>query len=343
MPGGATDGPAEICRRGAAVHLIASAEDARLVSASLTPYCEWHSVPASDQCWTVISAGTTEPGTGFREVESGTFGTRAFLGESTRTVILAADDREVRCLVVRRLVKALLRRELDRSQEVVWTHAAAVAVDGAAVVLIGNKRSGKTTMALSLLATPRAGYIGNSDVSMHLDVDGVWRAAGWPRALTIRRDTFDLLARLHPSFDPHALAAAHPNNDLPRDAGAIEEPDKLYVMPQDLPNLVGKPLVPDAQAVLLVFPEFSAGEDDAMTLTKLTAAETRAELLQVVDSTPDRFHPYLDGAFAERKTRSSGVRLSEQVPGVKLRYGAASASAAREAVVALSRSARRGA
>ncbi|MDJ1130764.1 hypothetical protein [Streptomyces iconiensis] len=130
-----------------------------------------------------------------------------------------------------RFVRILLRL-LHTEDPEVFLHAGLVAREARGALVLGPKRSGKTSTVLAAL---RAGhrFVGNDDVTLRTAGEG-WKGRGWPRRVSVRGDTFAAVG-------------------LPGDA------DRL-LRPAELRELTGSPpVLAQSPVSALVFPRFSAG------------------------------------------------------------------------------------
>jgi hypothetical protein len=136
-------------------------------------------------------------------------------------------------------------------------HAAAVDGRGDAVVIAGPKLSGKTSLALYLLA--RGGrWLGNDRVLLE-GIGTSPRVRGVPSAVKIRPETADRfpeLAAITPVDRPYLLAEAE-LDDAPRALCAADAMD-LAVTPAQLATRLGVDRVAEAPLGAFLFPEVRA-------------------------------------------------------------------------------------
>ncbi|MGW6455474.1 hypothetical protein ACWF94_06005 [Streptomyces sp. NPDC055078] len=94
---------------------------------------------------------------------------------------------------VLRATRAIHRSEASR-QGVLFLHAGLVELNGLGVALVGGSRAGKTSFIMASVLNGSGVMVCNDDVSLTVDPggDGVL-GAGWPRSISVRLDTLDLL------------------------------------------------------------------------------------------------------------------------------------------------------
>ncbi|PGH41745.1 hypothetical protein GA0070622_0648 [Micromonospora sediminicola] len=176
-------------------------------------------------------------------------------------------------------------RTIDRAQALtrgaIPLHGAAVTAAGRGIVLVGNKRAGKTTAALSLVRSLDGRLVSNDDALLWSRAPG-WVVTGGPRSTGIRLSS---LPDHMPSLSPAALAKAahaHPAN------GSV--PDKTFLLTAEATAL-GCRLAPEARVDAIIELDAVAevaelrrlDEDEAATMLnrhrELSADRRRRELL----------------------------------------------------------------
>ncbi|WP_455410017.1 hypothetical protein [Streptomyces hiroshimensis] len=87
-----------------------------------------------------------------------------------------------------------IHRSVASRQGVLFLHAGLVELNGLGVALVGGSRAGKTSFIMAGVLEGYGTMVGNDDVSLTVshDGDGVL-GAGWPRSVSVRLDTLDLL------------------------------------------------------------------------------------------------------------------------------------------------------
>ncbi|MEU8778385.1 hypothetical protein [Streptomyces sp. NPDC048606] len=139
-----------------------------------------------------------------------------------------------------RATRAIHRSAASR-QGMLFLHAGLVELDGLGVALVGGSRAGKTSLIMASVLGGSGVMVCNDDVSLAADPDGDGvSGAGWPRSISVRLDTLDLL------FGPRRARSVlssltHPaNRTLPslRESG-IEEHGTALIYPWEYADLLG--------------------------------------------------------------------------------------------------------
>ncbi|MET7641166.1 hypothetical protein [Streptomyces sp. NPDC005438] len=92
-----------------------------------------------------------------------------------------------------RATRAIHRSTASRRGDV-FLHAGIVELNGAGVALVGGSRSGKTSLIMASVLNGSGLMVCNDDVSLTADADGAGvTGMGWPRSISVRLDTLDLL------------------------------------------------------------------------------------------------------------------------------------------------------
>ena len=168
--------------------------------------------------------------------------------------------------VVRELaaLRALVRPEL------VDLHAAAFTIRGRAVLLVGGKRAGKTTLLVHALTSGQAGLLANDRVLVDA---GSGRVQGVPTMVVVREGTvrtFPALSRGLPGW----AALLHGGEAA---AGVASPGRQLVLSPAQLAGRTGAAVAAHAPLGAIVFPEISAAAG-GLSLEGAEAAEAAARL-----------------------------------------------------------------
>jgi hypothetical protein len=171
-----------------------------------------------------------------------------------------------------RMVRSLLRLGAAQADPgALFLHGGMFARDGFGFAVLGRKRSGKTSVILSMLASGHD-FVSNDDLSIHLAErpNGI----GWPRSVSIRQDTLRALGKSGVSGD-------HPANSHFDTYG--DQAQLLF--PRQVAELFDAPLVPSATVAGLIFPRFVDDPDDT-GIVELTRAQAEEQLLANVLDPP---------------------------------------------------------
>lgn len=176
-----------------------------------------------------------------------------------------------------RVVRELAAARVLARQNISDFHAAAFAVGERAVLLVGAKRAGKTTLLANVLASGRASLLANDRVFVDTGRQPP-RAFGMPTLLSIQEGTIQAFPRLrrHPDERPallHAdelksLQAGRLDNDAPR---------VFALSPTQFAGRLDAPTACGAPIAAIVFPQISPTVD-CWSLTLVDPTEGAARL-----------------------------------------------------------------
>lgn len=140
--------------------------------------------------------------------------TRKYLLSSSEKTIIIIEPNEIvwKIQQVIRLVRDIVRNEFIQ-EDMNYYHSAVLTYKDKGICVMGSKKSGKTTTILSLLTTQKANFISNDDLSLRL-IDGKLVGYGWPRAVSVRNDSFEALRALNVNINRNTLELTHPSNTI---------------------------------------------------------------------------------------------------------------------------------
>jgi len=241
------------------------------------------------------------------------------ISEDAARVEIVARERTPKCRTT--LMRVVRELAMDRVVATggILVHGSVIRVDGGVVVMCGPKRSGKTTLLMSLLETPGTRYVANDRCVLRPTAAGV-SVRGLPTLVSIRCDTLHCFPAAR-----RRLAGIRP--DL-ADVGLTERasfslsPPEFCELMGDCPRESGGPLL------ALIFPRIT--DDPApLTLRRLAAPEALARfrqgLFRAAHASP------LGEAFVSRAAGAASSALeahrwiAESVPGFDCRLGGGAA------------------
>jgi hypothetical protein len=173
-----------------------------------------------------------------------------------RSVEIVAQPRERRVRMgLMRVVRELAAARMLEQPGVLDLHAAAFAVAGRGVLLVGPKRSGKTTLLVDALASGRASLLANDRVFVDTR-QSPGRAVGVPTLVSLRTGTLRWFPSL-PTDLPERPSLLHAS-ELEAQAAAASgaaAPLHLYLSPAQLAGRLGAGVATSAPIAAIVFPE----------------------------------------------------------------------------------------
>ena len=161
-------------------------------------------------------------------------------------------------------------------------HSALVIKNGAALVLPGHRKSGKSTLVISLL---KHGFKYYSDEIAAINSESL-RATGFPRVLTIRENTLSLFPSLKPEINCYSLKLNNGHNSAKVNLGI---PSKRVLAPLSKSFPISS----------IIFPKYSSNGNSSMSDMKNSTA-----VLNLMGNTLNQ------GSFVDKgfKAASSVVR-----------------------------------
>lgn len=177
-----------------------------------------------------------------------------------------------------RVVRELAATRMLGQGSVLDVHSAAFVVGGRAVLLVGPKGVGKTTLLVSVLALRQASLLANDrvfvDVSRHPG-----QAFGVPTLVSLQEGTLRLFPNLQRGL-PDRPARMHSGELESPDPDTFKEDDVPTVFalsPTQLARRLGVPTVSEGPIAAIVFPEI-ASAPDAWSLEPVAPADGATQL-----------------------------------------------------------------
>ncbi|MFD9376425.1 hypothetical protein ACFWBH_12955 [Streptomyces sp. NPDC059999] len=261
--------------------LTCSPSVARHIDRLARPYLSLEPGPCPPGAWEVV-ADTEPPASALPETVTaqGESSLHYAVDRARKTLYHLAPEGEAWATQsLLRATRAIHRSTASR-QGMLFLHAGLVELDGLGVALVGGSRSGKTTFVMASVLHGAGVMVCNDDVSLTAQPDGNGvRGVGWPRSVSVRLDTLDLL------FGPEAARAArssltHPANqtlDSLRESG-VEEHGTALIYPWEYANLLDTRIGRSATVDAIV--HLSLADDPSETGAADVPPAERAGLLE---------------------------------------------------------------
>ncbi|MFE3022234.1 hypothetical protein [Streptomyces sp. NPDC059256] len=150
-----------------------------------------------------------------------------------------------------RATRAIHRSAASR-RGVLFVHAGLVELNGLGVALVGGSRAGKTSFVMASVLNGSGVMVCNDDVSLTVDsTGGTVTGTGWPRSISVRLDTLDLLFGEDRARAVLASLSHPANETLPSlRASGIEQHGTALIYPWEYADLletkIGRSLTVDA-------------------------------------------------------------------------------------------------
>jgi len=236
-------------------------------------------------------------------------------------VISQPRDRRAR-LGLMRVVRELAMLRAGAERETLDLHAAALAWGGRAILLAGEKNSGKTTLLAYALTSRHTALMANDRVI----VEGRgWRARGVPTLVSVRGETQRLFPALGNGL-PRGADVLH-QGELAAEAGAPASAEgPLWLSLAQFARQMNSRLEPSAAVGAIVIPEISPSTR-SWSLVPLEPSEAAACLRRNIYSRT--LAPHTDGIFQKMAKALTGAdehncvleRLAARVPVMRCLLG----------------------
>ncbi|MEU9002125.1 hypothetical protein [Streptomyces sp. NPDC048551] len=217
-----------------------------------------------------------------------------------------------------RATRAIHRSEASR-QGVLFLHAGLVQLGGLGVAVVGGSRAGKTSFVMAAVLGGGGVMVCNDDVSLTAGRDGTVTGAGWPRSVSVRLDTLDLLFGAQRARAVRA-SLTHPANETLlslRDAG-IEQHGTALIYPWEYADLLGTAIGRSARVDAIVHLSLADDPSEA-DLAPVEAGERGALLDRHVLGLPNK-HLNIFGHEPDPERLHRTRRALTALPTFRFRY-----------------------
>lgn len=218
-----------------------------------------------------------------------------------------------------RATRAIHRSEASR-QGVLFLHAGLVQLGGLGVALVGGSRAGKTSFVMAAVLGGAGVMVCNDDVSLTADADGGGvTGAGWPRSISVRLDTLDLLFGEDRAGAVRA-SLTHPANETLlslRDSG-VERHGTALIYPWEYADLLGAGIGRSARVDAIVHLSLADHPSEA-ELAPVAPAERGALLDRHVLALPNKHLNIFGHEPAPERLRRTRQALTT-LPTFRFRY-----------------------
>jgi hypothetical protein len=229
-----------------------------------------------------------------------------------RVILVATPESRYLAVHTMRMVRSLLRLAVaEDDPAVLFLHGGMFARAGSGFAVVGGKRSGKTSIVLSMLASGHD-FVSNDDLSVHV-TGGVPGATGigWPRSVSVRQDTLSALGAAE-------VRGRHPANST----FATYRSEAQLLFPAQVAQLYNAELAPSATVAGLLFPRFVDEDSTDTGIVELTRTQAGERLVANVLDPPVK-DEFLATHFAvPDNTTVAGLadRLAAELPAFEVRH-----------------------
>lgn len=249
-----------------------------------------------------------------------------FVDHAGRRILVPGPPGPWRTLHMLRAIRNILRWEAFVAGDL-FLHAGMIDINGCGIAFLGAKRTGKTTAIMAGLLFTQASLVANDALSVR-EEQGQLMGYGWPRSITVRKETLLALQESAPKLMQRLRGGAHPTNAWPgphnqnQEAMAADGPPRtVWLYPAELMQAVDATVCQEAPLVAIVFPQF----DDAIrepVLESLDKVTGQALLAANIETRAVHFDDFLDRWYSDTGRARRQVllnRILRTVPFYRLR------------------------
>lgn len=222
---------------------------------------------------------------------------REYMCDFTRNAIAILEPSSIseRLQITIRLCRDIIKNLNKRNM--LFLHGGMVAYRNKGICILGEKKSGKTSTILSFLSND-ADFIVNDDLSISVHSSGKLIGYGWPRAISIRKDTLDKVFSKEKGNAIERFIGLHPDNVKEAYEGHtfiyVDELEKLFEC------CIRRYFSIDA----IIFPEF---HNEVGTIIEKVKDEEKLQMFyRFVDKNVNKyfrkFETYFEGCFADKES-----------------------------------------
>jgi hypothetical protein len=224
--------------------------------------------------------------------------TQLYISFANKRIVVEQTDDGWKEMCVMRVIRGLLRWQ-SFSKGILFFHGGLVELDGEGIAVLGNKRSGKTSLILSLLLKERVNYSTNDDVAFKLCSGSIY-GIGSPRSLCIRNDTLNVLSASEPAFSSAMKAVKHPGNDYysaVNNLKSISEGEYTYFYQKEITAICKKRITTMVVLKKIIFPSFLERDKNGSYIERLTYDKAYELLSNNFVSYPEKYTMFFKDYF----------------------------------------------
>ncbi|WP_342475262.1 hypothetical protein NST70_13075 [Weizmannia sp. FSL K6-0777] len=154
-------------------------------------------------------------------------------------------DKKWKKQIIIRLIRDIFRNYFY-SKGMSFFHGGLITNNEIGIAFMGGKKSGKTSSILSFLKYSDMDYVTNDDISIQI-IDKKVIGYGWPRAISVRNDTF---SALNLNREDIVNKLRHPSNDTNWKNQAT------FVYPNELKHFLTAKVYSQCKVDYIIFPTF---------------------------------------------------------------------------------------
>jgi len=173
-----------------------------------------------------------------------------YFNDQLKTILICKPrDLRLKLQIAVRLSRDIIKH-LYLQDNSIFFHGGMISYEGKGICFLGDKKAGKTSIMLSLLATNNASFISNDDVSVTINEAGNCVGYGWPRAISIRKDSLNLMNNVLGTYD-FDNQIMHPDNCFDKTH------NYLFLYPNELAKIFSCNISTESKIDMILIPHFS--------------------------------------------------------------------------------------
>lgn len=222
---------------------------------------------------------------------------REYMCDFTRNAIAILEPSSIleKLQITMRLCRDIIKNLNKRNM--LFLHGGMIVYRDKGICILGEKKSGKTSTILSFLSN-KADFIVNDDLSISVHNSGKLIGYGWPRAISVRKDTLDKIFTKEKGKSIERFIGLHPDNAKETYEGHtfiyVDELEKLFQC------RIRRCFSVDA----IIFPEFH--NEEGTVIKRVNDEEKLQMFYRFVDKNTNKyfrkFETHFEGNFDDKES-----------------------------------------
>ena len=209
-----------------------------------------------------------------------------YVDKQNKTIIIAEPtSKEFVLQISIRLARDIIKHTLMQ-EGYCFLHGGMIVYHDNGICFLGEKMHGKTSFLLSTLATSEAHYVTNDDVTIDAK-DGMIEGIGWPRAISVRKDSVGLMNSVLNKYS-FEISFSHPDNSIEDLSGSY------FYYVNELAGIFKCDIVPKAKVDCFIYLQFT---DEDFCVVEVTGEDKKKLLQRFVDPEVSKYFLDFKGYF----------------------------------------------
>lgn len=190
-----------------------------------------------------------------------------------------------------------------------FLHGGFLSVCNKGILICGKRKSGKTSLIMSLLSQQNVCYGTNDDLSVDWN-EGKLRAYGWGTSIGVRLDTYTEIRNISSRFLESEIPI-HPNNI---DAASREK--RIYYTHIQLTEKYNNPIINGKLIDYIFFTSFLGYKGEKTEIRRLYSKDAQMHLFENLQDNPDIYDDLQDYVDAPNKRTVAKMipELAQSIP-----------------------------